>query len=77
MRKLDDRMKGGKERKSVKVSTLLQPAILLHLALLHDCKGLHETDPSVASQGKLRLYELNSSVVTKGNDSRAKYVKHP
>lgn len=61
------------------MSTLLQPAHLLHLALLHDW-GLHDTDPSAASQGALHLYELNHSVATKATTaepSRAKYVKHP
>lgn len=77
MRKLDDGRKGGKEWKSVKVSTLLQPAHLLHLALLHDCKGLHETDPSAASGGTLHLSKRYCGVATKGNNSRAKSVKHP
>lgn len=70
MRKLGDKMKGGKKRESF---TVLQPAHLLHLALLRDRRK--QISSSAASRGSSRLYELNCSAATKGSDSRAECVE--
>lgn len=67
----------GKRGSVKEVATLFQRAHLLHWALLHDWKRLRKTDPSGPSRGTLHRYKLNHRVSTKGNDSRAKYVKHP